>query len=192
MKYCCKCKALVSDETDSCSFCGEGVCELNGSDAVVIATVKGRAVALVESALNEQGIPCSFENTDGSIYNTYNQKVNAESDFKLLVPFDFYSRAFNQCLTMGLVEESGRLVPDNGDEAQDSKSYNEKFEENTGVKHRTWQLVWVIIFIVVACLLIWGIDFIAEYIKGRLIYSNFDVESTTQAVTQAVSSLIRF
>ncbi len=168
MKYCSTCKRIV--DSDTCNHCGCACVDIAQESIVCVTSVKGRSVTLLEHALKDVGIPCSFAKTDGDIYNELNAKVNAESDFNLLVPFEYYQKAFDVCVGMGYVNPEDRLVPESDVEDETpSKTYEEKFEEKNGVKHRTWNMVWMIIFIVAACLIIWGIDFIAEFIKSFFI-----------------------
>lgn len=170
MKYCSFCNKIISQDTDACDTCNKAVSDISCDSIVCVATVKGRAVNILENALKDSGIPCSFKKTDGDVYNELNAKVNAESDFNLLVPFEYYNKAFDVCVGMGFASPEDRLIPDTEEDSDaPTKSYEEKFEEKNGVKHRTWQMVWMIIFIVAACLIIWGIDFLAEFIKSFFI-----------------------
>ncbi len=167
MKYCSSCKGIVNDEAEKCSVCNGELCDIAGESTVIVAVVKGTALKLLEPALKEVGIPCVFEKTDGNVYNEYNLKVSAESDYKVLVPFEMYNKAFNVCEGFGFVNSEDRLIPEDAQsEDTDNRSYNEKFEAKTGLKHRTWQMLSLILFVIAACLVIWGIDFAAEFIKG--------------------------
>lgn len=165
MNYCDACKMIVSSEA-LCPHCQGPIKEITDESPVTVAVIKGRRVSDVEVFLKEAGIPCSFENTQGDIYNAFNAKVNAESDFRVLVPFEFYNKAFDCCVNIGVVSDDERLIPDDREEEDTNKTYDERFEEANGMKHRTWQMIWTALFIIVACLLIWGVDFIAEYIKS--------------------------
>ncbi|MBQ4104816.1 MAG: hypothetical protein IJC86_00305 [Clostridia bacterium] len=167
MKYCSSCKRLISDDADVCQECNANTVDVDGTSAVTVAVVKAQGVSVLEPALKDMGIPCSFEKTDGDVYNEFNAKINADSDYRVLVPFDFYGKAFDICAGIGVVNPEDRLVQDEDTDDSDipQKSYNEKFEEANGVKHRTFQMIWATIFIIAACLLIWGIDWIAEFIK---------------------------
>lgn len=185
MKYCSSCKAVSDDECEKCKTCGGELDAISGSEPVTITTIKGKDIALLEAALKSEGIPCSFEQIGGSVYNAYNTKVSSEAENKLLVPFDLYSEAFNVCLGLGIVSEEDRLTHDNLDKSEKDgvkKTYNERFESKAGVKHRTWQMVWIVLFIIVACLIIWGIDFVAEYVKGMMIGNASTIDETAKAV----------
>lgn len=167
MKYCSSCKRIVPDGVDVCDVCNNKSTDINSDSIVIVTTVKGKAVSIIDSALKDAGVFCSFERTDGNIYNEFNAKVNAESDFRLLVPFEMYGKAFDICAGIGLVKPEDRLVPiEEADTDEGNKTYEEKFEEVNGVKRSTWQMLWIVIFIVAACLLIWGVDWVAEYIKS--------------------------
>ena len=170
MKYCPTCKKIINKDTSVCDCCQKNLTEISAESIVTVATVKGKSVSFVENALKDEGIPCSFAKTDGNIYNDLNAKVSAESDFRLLVPFEYYNKTFNVCVALGVSEPEDRLVEETEDDvAAETKTYEEKFEEKNGVKHRTWQMVWMIVFIVAACLIIWGIDFVADFIKSFFI-----------------------
>ncbi len=187
MKYCADCKALIDDRETNCPACSKKLSEAEAESIVVLTKVKGRNVSTLEPLMKEKGIPCFFVSAEGQVYNSYNFKVAAESEQKLMVPMEYYSKAFDICLGMDLVKEEDRLFEAEEEEEEDSKTYNEKFEEKTGVKHSTWQLVWIVLFIVVACLVIWGIDFIAELIKTNAIGA--DKETTTEAAKAMISTL---
>ncbi len=167
MKYCCACKKIIKEETDKCSVCSGAVEEVTPNAIVTVAVVKGTSVKILESALKDAGVPCAFEKTDGNVYNEYNIKVSAESDNKVLVPFEMYNKAFDICEGFGFVSPEDRLIDeDSQDVNEDNRSYNEKFEAKTGMKHQTWQMLSIVLFVIVACLVIWGIDFAAEFIKS--------------------------
>lgn len=170
MKYCSSCKSIIKEDVASCPECEASLENIEDTSTVTVGVVKGSAVSVLESALKSVGIPCRFEKTDGSVYNEYNAKVSAESDFKVLVPFEFYNKAFDVCEGFGFVSPEDRLIPeDETDTETKTETYNEKFEKATGVKHQTWQMMGIVIFIVLACLVIWGVDFIAAWIKGMLV-----------------------
>lgn len=164
MKYCPDCKKIIPDG-DVCDSCGAASVSVAPESEVTVATVKGSAVAILETALKEAGIPCCFIPAENNVYNAYNAKVSAESNNRVTVPYEMYNRAFDVCLGFGFVEESDRLIPATEEDTVPQKTYDERFEESNGMKRRTWQTVWMVIFIVAACLLIWGIDWIAEFIK---------------------------
>lgn len=165
MKYCSSCKCIVKEDCDSCNVCGKNVSDVSFESIVTVAVVKGTAVNVLEPSLKSEGIPCSFEKTDSDIYNAFNAKVSADSDYKVLVPFEMYNRAFNVCEGFAFVKEEDRLIPDDEDDNEDTRSYDEKFEAGTGMKHRTWSMLSIILFVILACVVIWGVDFAAEFIK---------------------------
>lgn len=165
MKYCSSCNGIVNEEAELCTNCGGALSSLSSESIVSVAVVKGTAVSVLEPALKSEGIPCSFEKTDSDIYNAYNAKVSADSDNKVLVPFEMYHRAFDVCEGFGFVKEEDRLLPDTKEENTDNRSYEEKFEAGTGMKHRTWSMLGIILFVVLACVVIWGVDFAAEFFK---------------------------
>lgn len=167
MKYCSSCKSIINENENNCPHCEGNLCELTQDASVTVAVVKGTAVSVLEPALKNEGIPCVFEKTDKDVYNVYNVKVSAESTHKVLVPFEMYNKAFDVCLGFGFVNPEDRLIPETEQETEEnSRTYNEKFESKTGVKHRTWQMLSIVLFVVAACLVIWGVDYLAEFIKG--------------------------
>ena len=168
MKYCPSCKSIIKEDTDTCATCKASLQELACDATVTVAIVKGSSLSVLEPALKEVGVPCCFEKTDGDIYNAYNIKVSATSDYKVLVPFEMYTKAFDVCLGFGFVQEDERLVSQDEEQNEDNRSYNEKFEAATGVKHHTWQMLGIVLFIVIACLVIWGVDYLAAFFKGLL------------------------
>lgn len=169
MKYCPSCKRIITDDADLCSVCNAASSELTAEAPVTVATIKGTFLALAESSLKDAGIPCTFEKLDGNVYNSLNAKITAESDYRVLVPFELYSKAFDVCVGAGLAEHEDRLVPETEtDENTDTTTYDEKFQSANGVSRRTWQILWTALFIVAACLIIWGIDWIAHLINPYL------------------------
>ena len=166
MKYCSSCKSIIIDDAEKCGVCHRNTENIAPDSTVTVAIVKGVAVSVLEPALKDAGVPCCFEKKDGSIYNAYNIKVSAESDFRVLVPFEMYNTAFDVCKGFGFVKDEDRLIPEDESAEVDTRSYNEKFEAATGVKHRSWQMAGIIAFVVLACLVIWGVDFLAQWVKG--------------------------
>ncbi len=167
MKYCEKCYELIN-EGKECS-CGGNAKECKPQSSVKVIEVKGSLRAIVEPALKEKGIPCEFFNPKKDIYTQYNAKVSAETGFSLLVPFEFYSEAFDICVGLGLADPDKKLqVVESSQSATDGKTYDERLEETTGTKRKSFQILWIILFIVVACLLIWGVDLIAALIKNSM------------------------
>lgn len=165
MKYCSSCKCIINNEAETCPQCSGTVSDIAPESIVSVATIKGTAVNVLEPALKAEGIPCSFEKTDSDIYNAFNIKVSADSDYKVLVPFEMYNKAFDVCAGFGVVQEEDRLIPDVEEENTDTRSYEERFEAGTGMKHRTWSMLGIILFVILACVVIWGVDFAAEFFK---------------------------
>lgn len=168
MKYCAKCYELIKDG-EVCSCCGGALKDCQPQSSVKVTEVKGSLRALVESALKEKGIPCEFHNPEKDIYTQYNAKVSVETGYDLLVPFEFYSSAFEVCVGLGLADPDKKLEVEESAQAKtDGKNYDERFEEVTGTKRRVFQVLWIVLFIVAACLIIWGVDLIAALIKNSM------------------------
>ncbi len=167
MKYCEKCHSLVT-EGEVCTCGNNKLKELNPQSSVKVAEVKGSIRAIAEPALKEKGIPFEFFNPEMDVYTQYNPKINAETEFSLLVPFEFYNEAFEVCAGLGLADPEDKVEVDESTQISgDGKNYDQRFEEATGSKRKSFQILWIILFIVGACLLIWGIDLIAALIKGN-------------------------
>ena len=167
MKYCTKCFEIVND-TKACSCGADSLKDCTKDTSVKVTNVKGSLRAIAEPAFKEKGIPFQFYNPEKDIYTQYNAKVNAETDFSLLVPFEFYDEAFELCVTLGLAEPENKVQVDASTQSKSENSYDQRFEEATGAKHKFFRILWIVIFIVVACLLIWGIDFIAALVKNSM------------------------
>lgn len=169
MKYCSSCKKLIEDNADNCAVCSNELSEINPDSIICITEVKGTFIAMLENALKDEGIPCAFKAVGSDVYNSYNAKVFSENEYKVLVPFEYYNRAFDVCIGVGLVTEEDKVQVDVSTQNTDSsQTYEEKFEEKTGSKHRAWQMLWMILFIVGACLVIWGVDWIAHFFNPYL------------------------
>lgn len=167
MKICEKCFNIITD-ADVCTCGNQKLSEIKPQSRVKVAEVKGSLRAIVEPALCNKGIPCEFFNPEKDVYTQYNPKINAETNYFLLVPFEFYNEAFDVCIGLGLAEVDDKVLVDESTQISgDNKTYDQRFEEATGTKRRRFQILWIILFIVVACLVIWGIDIIAALIKGN-------------------------
>lgn len=167
MKYCTKCHEMINDK-DVCT-CGGKAEECKAQSSVKVTEVKGSLRVILEPALKEKGIPCEFFNPEMDIYTQYNPKVNSETQFSLLVPFEFYDEAFEVCVGLGLAQPDDKIEVDESTQAvADNKTYDERFEEATGTKRKSFQVFWIILIIIAACLIIWGIDFIAAFFKGNI------------------------
>ena len=168
MKYCEKCLSISASD-DVCTCGNDKLKDLEKTSGVKVAIVKGSLRAIVEPQLKDKGIPCEFFNPEMDVYNQYNPKVNAETEFSLLVPFEFYSEAFDVCVGLGLADPEDKIQVDESTQLSgEDKTYDERFEEATGTKRKSFTILWIILFIVVACLVIWGIDLIAALIKGGI------------------------
>lgn len=167
MKYCKKCYEIIN-EGEACA-CGGKAEDCTPQSSVKVTGVKGSLRGVVEASLKEKGIPCEFFNPEMDIYTQYNTKVNAETEFSLLVPFEFYSEAFDICVGLGIAEPENKIeIDENTQSATNGKNYEERFEEATGTKRKVFQILWIVLFIVVACLLIWGVDLVAAIIKNSM------------------------
>lgn len=165
MKYCTQCYKLINGDVCDCS--GE-LQECNAQTAVKVASVKGNLKPIVEPALKDKGIPCEFFNPEKDIYTQFNGKVNRETEYFLLVPFEFYSEAFDICVGLGVAEPDDKINVEMSTQVSDNKDYDQRFEEATGTKRKSFTVLWIILFIVAGCLVIWGIDLIAALIKSSM------------------------
>ncbi len=165
MKYCEECFNIVTG-SDECVCGSHKLKELKPQSSVKIANVKGSLRAIAEPALKEKGIPCEFFNPEKDIYTQYNPKVTAETDFSLLVPFEFYNIAFDVCVGLGLSNPEDKIEVDEATQTEpDGKSYQQYLEEANAKKPKILGILGIILFIVLACLAIWGVDIVAALIK---------------------------
>lgn len=165
MKYCEKCYSLVT-EGEVCSCGSKSLKDLKPQSSVKVAVVKGSLRALAEPALKEKGIPCEFFNPEMDIYTQYNPKVNSETDYSLLVPFEFYNMAFEVCVGLGLANPEDKIEVDAITQSEpDGKSYEQAIEEANSKKPKILKILGIILFIVLVCLAIWGVDIIAALVK---------------------------
>lgn len=172
MKYCSKCYEMIN-EGDTCPVCGRKVKACEPQSSVKVTKVKGSLKSMLEPALIEKGIPFQYFNPEMDIYTQFNTKVKAETEYVLLVPFEFYSEAFDVCVGLGLADSDDKIILDESTQLKaDGKNYDQRFEESTGTKRKVVQIIWIVIFIVAACLIIWGVEFAAEYFKGSMINSS--------------------
>lgn len=168
MKYCTKCYKLT-EKDEVCPSCSGKLQSCEAQSSVMVTEVKGSLRAIVEPALKDKGIPCEFFNPEKDIFTQYNAKVSSETNYVLLVPFEFYNEAFEVCVGLGVASPDGKIqVAEDTQAKSDGKTYDQRFEEATGTKRKSFTIIWIILFIVVACLLIWGVEFLAMLIKGSM------------------------
>lgn len=168
MKYCEKCHRILKD-SEVCTCGNDKPGDLKPHSSVRVTSVKGSLRAIVEPALKDKGIPCEFFNPEMDVYTQYNPKINAETEYSLLVPFEFYSEAFEVCVGLGLAEPEDKAeVEESTQISSDDKTYDQRFEEASGVKRKSFQILWIILIIVAACLVIWGVDLVAALVKSRI------------------------
>lgn len=167
MRYCTKCYKMY-ESGDVCTCSGKlGDCL--PKTGVKVCDVKGNGKAMLETAFANEGIPYMLASPKMDVFNQYNFKVRAEAEHILVVPFEYYSTAFDVCLALGLVEETDRAKVDHL--TQISKEKKEETAEKTKEemkKAKIMNIVWIVVFIIAACLIIWGVDYIAALVKGSM------------------------
>ncbi len=169
MKYCKKCKHLYDDEQQVCTSCKKSLCAITDKNTpVCLISASGFELERITAALDDSMIPCS------SILqkNMASAKVFTGSDtstYDILVPYSAYEKAYDICVGIGAIKLGGEKIvngTDSADEYMDSDADAEQFEAMSNTKRTTVRVVSAILLIIVFALVIYGTDFIMEFIKN--------------------------
>lgn len=166
MKICDKCKHIHNDEELMCNECKRPLEIIEDENTpVYILSAEGFELSRVRTALEDNGVPCDVsakkKNISAEAVTGYDS-----SEYDLLVPYSAYEKAYDICVGIGAINEGEAEILDNdGQPLENVKTATEEFEEMSGVKRTTIRVVSAVLLIVIFCMVIWGTDYIMEFIK---------------------------
>lgn len=169
MKYCKKCKHIHNDTENLCINCKKSLLEITDENTpVYLISADGFELKRIKAALEDCGIPSDSVAKDPKISAEAVTGFNyAESD--ILVPFSAYEKAYDVCVGIGAIKADGEEIIDGDVDVptnSGAKSIDEQFEEMSGAKRTTVRVVSAILFLLLVALVIYGTDFIMEFIKN--------------------------
>ena len=164
MKYCKKCKHIHDDQFEICTECRKPqrlypIEEEN--TPVFLLSASGFEIGRVQAALESGGIPSD------SVSRKNNISADAVTgsdinDRDILVPFSAYEKAYDICVGIGAIKPEGETITI---QEPDAAAEDEQ-EEMSPAKRTTVKILSAILLIIMFCLVIWGTDFIAEFLTG--------------------------
>ncbi|MCH5297653.1 MAG: hypothetical protein J1E85_08280 [Ruminococcus sp.] len=166
MKICNKCKHIHNDEELMCNECKRPLEIIEDENTpVYILSAEGFELSRVRTALEDNGVPCDVsakkKNISAEAVTGYDS-----SEYDLLVPYSAYEKAYDICVGIGAINEGeAEILDDDGQPLENVKTATEEFEEMSGVKRTTIRVISATLLIVIFCMVIWGTDYIMEFIK---------------------------
>ena len=167
MKYCKRCKHLHNDDEQTCTACKRPLAEIEDKNTpVYIYSASGFELTRVRTALEDNGIPCDAvakkKNFSAEAVTGYDT-----SEYDLLVPYSAYEKAYDICVGIGAFgDEEAEIVDEEIEDNSDVKSAAEEYEEMSGVKRTTVKIVSALLLIIIFCAVIWGTDFLMDFLKN--------------------------
>lgn len=166
MKYCPKCKKLYNDVDTNCTCadCKNKILQTIEDETTSVYLCGGDLIERdrVQAALSDNGIPSSYARH----MVTGNSQVVTGMDldgFDILVPYELYEKAYDVAVGIGAIKLEGEEILE--DDNYDS-SAAEEFEEMSRTKRTTVRVLSAILFIILLALVIFGTDYIMDFIKS--------------------------
>ena len=163
MKYCPKCKRLYNDEAESCTRreCKSKALKPVEDETTSVYLCSGDVIERdrVQAALSDSGIP--------SVYVRHSVSANSQvvtgqdfDGFDILVPYELYEKAYDVAVGIGAIKLEGeRIIEDDDEEIEPHP-----LEEMSRSKRTTVRVLSAILLIVVAALVIYGVDYVMKFI----------------------------
>ncbi len=165
MKYCPKCKKLYNDADINCTCadCKRKVLQTIEDETTSVYLCSGDLIERdrVQAALEDGGVPSTY--TRHMV--TGNSQVLTGMDldgFDILVPYELYEKAYDIAVGVGAIRLEGEKIFDDTPEGQAL----EEFEEMPRAKRTTVRVLSAILFIILLSLVIFGTDYITNFIKS--------------------------
>lgn len=188
MKYCPHCTTLYQRGA-VCPECMRPLTnEIQENDPVCVISADGFERERIVAALRDSGIPCveRMSKKERSV-DAVTGKLAAK--VKIQVPYGAYAQAKDILIGIGAIHTDAQIIPDEnpqsggyiyahqpkgkqGDKKKAVQSGKkpaqsiEEFEEMSPAKRTTVRIVSALLFIVLVALVIFGVDYIANLIKG--------------------------
>ena len=167
MKYCKKCKHIYEDNQEICTECKkpQPLYEIEETNTpVYLMSASGFEIQRVQSALEDGGIPSD----NVARKNNISADAVTGSDFNdrdILVPYSAYEKAYEICVGIGAIKPEGEEIKVEQADI-DAVADGEEEVQMSPAKRTTVKIISAILLILIFCGIIWGTDYIAEFIKG--------------------------
>lgn len=169
MKYCKRCKRLFEDSEQFCPDCKkhyplEDITDPN--TPVYLTSASGFELDRIQAALEDSKIP-STSQPQAKALSADAVTGSDKTDRDIIVPFSALDEATDICIGIGAVKPEGEeAVVDEQDVENAADSEIDESEIMSPAKRTTIKIVSAILLIIIACLVIWGTDYITGLIKG--------------------------
>ncbi len=173
MKYCTKCYTLFQRGVmcDTCSSLLQK--EVKENDPVFLITANGFERDRIVATLSDSNIPC-IEKPLKKEHTMAGLSGVTDANVKILVPFGAFEKSQEILIGMGAIKADAKIVDENADDNsfeimhEDKKTEKEveQFEEMSDKKRLTVRIISAILFIALAALAIFGVDYIALLIQN--------------------------
>lgn len=184
MKYCSHCCTLfVSGAV--CPDCSRPlVKDIKDNDPVCVISADGFERERIIAALSDAGIPC-VEHMEKKEHNPDVIMGNAAARVKIEVPYCAYEKAKDILIGIGAIKTNAEILDEqtdvNDNAVPQEKAYEvkhkskdeeilkqsvEEFEEMSPLKRNVVRIVSALLFVALVALVVFGVDFIANLIKG--------------------------
>ena len=169
MKYCSKCRRMYDDSEHNCTECRKHYALETLDDRttpVYLTSASGFELDRIQAALEDGGIPSTSQAQEKALSAdavTGSDKSNRD----ILVPFNALDKARDVCIGIGAIKPEGEEIKVEGQDVEDA--VNSEFDESeimSPAKRTAVKIISAILLIIIACLVIWGTDFITGFIKG--------------------------
>ncbi len=164
MKYCKICKRIHNDDAVQCENCKKSRFENVTDDTpVYIASGAGFELQRIETALKDNGVPC----TTVAQKKSYSASVvtgTDYADYDILVPYSLYEKAYDVCVGIGAIDEGeAEILDENGNPVETD---NEMVEEMSDPKRTAIRIFSAIFLLLIIAGVVLGTDFIMQFIKN--------------------------
>lgn len=172
MKYCPKCKKLHKDNEEFCSECKKKrLVEITEKNTPVrVCKANGVDKERVRAALSDAGIPSDEMRVKD--VSAHAVTGNDMSEATVLVPYQAYNKAYEICVGIGAIKPedaediSDELIYDIESKKETLDKDIEEFEDMPASKRTFVRIVSAILLVAMFCGLIWGFDYLLEFLKG--------------------------
>lgn len=159
MQYCKKCKHMYEEQT-VCPDCKRELSAITDKDTpVFLLSAGGFEYKRVSAALEEADIPATGVPQKRSFSADAVTGLDT-TEYDILVPYDFYEKAYDLCVGIGAIKPEGVTVEETPDEPVSEEV------PMSPAKRTTVKIVSAILLILLFCAVIWGTDALTGLIRG--------------------------
>ncbi len=169
MKYCKKCRRMYQDSEQCCTECRKHYALDTIEDdttPVYLTSASGFELDRIQAALEDSSIP-STSQAQAKALSADAVTGNDKTDRDILVPYSALEKAREICIGIGAIKVEGE--EEKVDEQDVEDAVNSEIDESeymSPAKRTTVKIISAILLIIIACLVIWGTDFMTGWIKG--------------------------